>query len=77
MNFFVFLYQKTTTAMVDQYLTPLQNEIPLNSFEDRVLELPLNLLALVISGRLAVEGQESTQVELGGLQELDLANVNL
>lgn len=63
--------------MVDQYLTPLPNEIPLNRLKDGVLELALNLLALVISGRLAVKGEESTEVELRRLQELDLANVNL
>lgn len=42
-----------------------------------LLELPLHLLALVISGRLAVQGKQSAQVELGGLEELDLADVDL
>ena len=50
---------------------------PLNSLEDRLLELPLHLLALVISRGLAVEGEESTQVELGRLEKLHLADVNL
>jgi hypothetical protein len=52
-------------------------KIPLNRLKNGVLELALNLLALVISGGLAVEGEESTEVELGRLQELDLANVDL
>lgn len=63
--------------MVDQYLTPLPNEIPLNRLKNGVLELALNLLALVVGGGLAVEGEQSTEVELGRLQKLDLANVNL
>lgn len=67
--------------MIDPYLTPLQdpkNKHPsLNSLEDLLLELPLNLLALVIGSRLAVQGKQSTQVELGGLEKLDLADVDL
>lgn len=53
------------------------NEIPLNALEDLLLEFPLNLLALVIGGRLTVQGEEGTQVKLGRLQELHLANVDL
>jgi len=45
--------------------------------ENRLLELALHLLALVIGARLAVESHERTEVELGGLEELDLADVNL
>lgn len=45
--------------------------------ENRLLELALHLLALVISARLSVERHERTEVELGGLEELDLADVNL
>lgn len=80
MNFLFSYDQKTTIAMIDQYLTPLQdpkNKHPLNSLEDLLLELPLNLLALVIGSRLAVQGKQSTQVELGGLEKLDLADVDL
>lgn len=49
----------------------------LNGLQNGLLELPLDLLALVISGRLAVEGQEGAQVELGLLEQLNLANVDL
>ena len=35
------------------------------------------LLARVVLARLAVEAEESAQVELGGLEELDLADVDL
>jgi hypothetical protein len=49
----------------------------LNALKDLLLEFPLNLVALVIGGRLAVKVQESAEVELGGLQELDLADVDL
>lgn len=52
-------------------------ENPLNSLQDLLLELTLHLLALVISCGLAVESQEGTQVELGGLEQLNLANVDL
>jgi len=45
--------------------------------QNTLLELPLNLLALVVSARLAVEGHQGTQVELGGLQQLNLADVDL
>jgi len=63
--------------MIDQYFTSLQNENPLNSLKDLLLELPLHLLALVISCGLAVESQEGTQVELGRLEQLHLANVDI
>lgn len=76
MNFLLSYDQKAMIA-IDQYLTSLQKKIPLNRLEDLLLELPLNLLALVISRRLAVKSQESTQVELGRLQKLHLANVDL
>lgn len=49
----------------------------LNGLQNLLLELPLNLLALVIGGRLAVERKESTKVELGLLEQLNLANVDL
>lgn len=69
--------RETIIAIVDQYLTSLQNENPLNSLKDCLLELPLHLLALVVSCGLAVESQEGTQVKLGGLEQLNLANVDL
>jgi hypothetical protein len=49
----------------------------LDLLQHTLLELPLNLLALVIRTRLAVQRHQSTQVELGSLQQLNLANVNL
>lgn len=49
----------------------------LHLVKDTLLELPLNLLPLLVGDRLAVESHESTQVELGLLEKLDLADVNL
>lgn len=63
--------------MIDQYVTPPRITLTLNSLKDLLLELSLNLLALVIRRRLSVQVQQSTQVELGGLEELHLANVDL
>lgn len=48
-----------------------------DSLQNLLLELPLNLLALIISGGLPVEVQECTEVELGRLKELNLADVHL
>jgi hypothetical protein len=42
-----------------------------------LLKLPLNLLTLLICVRLAVEVKKSTKVELGRLQELNFADVDL
>lgn len=50
---------------------------PLHLLKDTLLELTLHLLALLVRSRLAVESQERAQVELGLLQQLDLADVNL
>ena len=50
---------------------------PLYVLEDLLTELALNLLALLIRARLAVESHQRTQVELGRLEELDLADVDL
>lgn len=50
---------------------------PLNLLKHTLLELPLNLLALVVRTRLAVESHEGTKVELGCLQQLDLTDVDL
>lgn len=48
-----------------------------NLLQDTLLELPLDLLALIVRTRLAVQGHQSSQVKLGSLEELDFANVNL
>lgn len=50
---------------------------PLHILKDTLLELPLNLLALLVRGRLAVQRQQVAEVELGCLEQLDLADVNL
>lgn len=50
---------------------------PLYGLKDRLLELALNLLASIIGAGLAVESHEGTEVELGSLEELDLADVDL
>ena len=55
----------------------LFNHDRLNILKNRLLELALDLLARVVGARLAVQTKESTKVELGRLQELDLADVNL
>jgi hypothetical protein len=52
-------------------------EAHLYLLQDNLLELALNLLAILTTARLAVQRQQSTQVELGLLQHLDLANVDL
>jgi hypothetical protein len=39
----------------------------LDLLEHPLLELPLNLLAILVRSRLAVQCQETTQVELGRL----------
>lgn len=51
--------------------------MPLDLIEDSLLELTLDLLARVVLARLAVETKESTKVELGCLEELDLSDVDL
>ena len=53
------------------------SSLHLNSLKHTLLELPLNLLAILVCCRLAVQSHESTEIELGRLQELDLADVNL
>ncbi len=50
---------------------------PLHLVQNLLLELPLDLLALLICVRFAVEVKESAEVELGGLQELNFADVDL
>lgn len=49
----------------------------LHLLKNTLLELPLNLLALLVRGRLAVESHQGAEVELGLLEQLDLADVNL
>ena len=49
----------------------------LDLLQDGLLELPLNLLTRLVSSRLAVQTEESTEVELGCLEKLDLADVYL
>lgn len=50
---------------------------PLYGGKNLLLELALNLVALLVGGRLAVESHKRAKVELGRLEELDLADVNL
>lgn len=49
----------------------------LNVLQNTLLELSLDLLTLLVGARLAVESHQSTEVELGRLQQLDLADVNV
>ena len=49
----------------------------LDLLKNALLELPLHLLTLLVRRGLAVQVHESTQVELGRLEELDLADVDL
>jgi hypothetical protein len=49
----------------------------LHIFEDRLLELPLYLLTRLVGRGLSVQCQQSTKIELGCFEELDLANVDL
>lgn len=54
-----------------------REEENLHALQHPLLELPLDLLARVVLGRLAVETEKSTKVELRLLEELDLADVDL
>ena len=56
---------------------PLSYQRPLYLVQDLLLELPLDLLTRLIGVRLAVEVQEGAEVELGCLQQLDFADVDL
>lgn len=51
--------------------------LPLHLFQDTLLELPLHLLARLVGSRLAVEGEQAAQVELGLLEQLNLTDVDL
>lgn len=48
-----------------------------DGLEDLLLELPFNLVALVISRRFPMQVQQGTKVKLRGLEEFDLADMNL
>ena len=50
---------------------------PLYALKNGLLELALDLVALLVGGGLAVESHEGAEVELGLLEELDLADVDL
>lgn len=49
----------------------------LNTLQDRLLELPLHLLSLLVRAGLAVEVKQGAKVELRCLEELDFPDVNL
>ena len=50
----------------------------LHTLKHSLLELlVVDLLASIIGIRFAMEGEESSEIELRGLKKLDLANVNL
>lgn len=51
--------------------------IPLHLIQHLLLEFPLNLLSVLIGVRLAVEVEQGTEVELGCLQQLNFADVDL
>jgi len=51
--------------------------VSLHALKNRLLELTLNLLTLLIRSGLAVEVEEATKVELRLLEELDLSDVDL
>lgn len=53
------------------------NSFSLYLLEDALLEFTLNLLAILVGGRLAVQRHQGTQVELGRLEQLNLADVHL
>jgi hypothetical protein len=61
-------------------LTPVQflcYHKPLHLLQHLFLELALHLLALVVSGRLAVEREQGAKVEAWLPEKLDFANVDL
>lgn len=65
----VFLIFITPTTIITFRLDTLQ--------WGRLLELPLDLLARVILCALAVQAEQSTQVELWCLEHLDLPDVDV
>ena len=63
--------------MIKTVPVPFLPNTALYLLKNALLELTLHLLALLVRGRLAVESQESAEIELGSLQQLDLADVDL
>lgn len=53
------------------------NNTPLYRLEDLLTELALDLLTLLVRARLPVESHQGAKVELGRLEELNLADVDL
>lgn len=51
--------------------------IVLDGLQNLLLELTLDLLALVVGRRFTVKVEESAEVEFGCLEKLDLADVDL
>lgn len=49
----------------------------LNFLQDSLLELSLDLLALLIGSRFTMQCHEGSKIKLGGLEKFDLANVGL
>jgi len=60
-----------------QLENPYQQRQSLHLSQNSLLELSLDLLSLLISVGLAVEVEESTEVELWCLQQLDLSDVDV
>lgn len=63
--------------MIKTVPVPFLPNTALYLLKNALLELTLHLLALLVRGRLAVESQETAEIELGSLQQLDLADVDL
>lgn len=61
-------------TFIDNFVKKIRN---LDALQHRLLELPLDLLALVVGVGLAMEGEEGTEIELRLLEDLDLADVDL
>lgn len=52
-------------------------DVRLDLLKNALLEFPLNLLTLLVRRGLAVQVHQGTEIEFGGLEELDLADVDL
>lgn len=50
---------------------------PSDLLKDTLLELPFDLLSLIVGTGIAVESHQGTEVEFGRLQQLDLADLDL
>lgn len=66
----------TCRDTLDIATSPIMN-FNLYFFQHLLLELPLNLLTLLIRSFFTVEVEECTQVKLRCLQEFDFADVDL